>query len=327
VPALFDKVKTSAQPGGRPPAAVELTAEGTLAAASPGPGQAPVYAFAPLPPEALEAGIEHANLRAPQAVAEAIRSALDQVSPRTRSVTLVLPDTAVRVFVLDFDALPAKASEAISVIRFRLRKMIPFDAEHAGISYQVLSQSKGECKALTAVMPGPILAEYESAMRAAGYEAGAVLPSSLAALEMADSLEAVLAANLSDAAITTLITTGQDLLLYRTLDLPVNAGERVAEIRRSVAVATAYFEDKLGAPPRVLHYTGNRDAAEFAGWLGNGGHSLIEPTAIEPPTAELAVVELAERPLSGMLTPLGQQSIAGVAGALARGGVHAGATR
>jgi type IV pilus assembly protein PilM len=322
VPALLDKVRTSTQPGGRPPAAVELTTEGALAAASPGPGLAPVYAFAPLPPEALAAGIEHTNLRAPQAVAEAIRSALDQVAPRSRSVTLVLPDTAARVFVLDFDSLPAKAPDALSVIRFRLRKMIPFDAEHAGISYQVLSQSRTECKALTAVMPGPILAEYEGAVRAAGYEAGAVLPSSLAALEMADSLEAVLVANLSDAAITMLIATGQDLLLYRTLDLPVNPVERIAEIRRNIAVAAAYFEDKLGAAPRVLHYTGNRDAVEFAGWLGNSGLSAIEPAA-----AELAVVELAERPSSGMLTPLGQQSIAGVSGALAHGAAHTGAAR
>ena len=50
---------------------------------------------------------------------------------------------------------------------------------------------------LAAVMPGPILAEYEAAVRAAGYEPGAVLPSSLAALETMDSMEAVLAANLS----------------------------------------------------------------------------------------------------------------------------------
>ena len=116
-------------------------------------------------------------------MANAIRAALGQVSPRTRAVTLVLPDTVVRVFVLDFDSLPAKAAEAISVLRFRLRKMVPFEVEHAGLSYQVLVENKTECKVLAAVIPGPVLAEYEAAVRAAGYEPGAVLPSSLAALE------------------------------------------------------------------------------------------------------------------------------------------------
>ena len=115
----------------------------------------------------------------------------------------------VRVFVLDFDSLPAKPAEALPVLRFRLRKMVPFDVEHAGLSYQVLSQSKTECKVLAAVLPGAILAEYEAAVRAAGYEPGAVLPSSLAALEAIDSMEAVLAANLSALALTTSITNGR----------------------------------------------------------------------------------------------------------------------
>ena len=68
----------------------------------------------------------------------------------------------VRVFVLDFDSLPAKPAEAYSVLRFRLRKMVPFDVEHAGVSYQVLSENRTECKVLAAVIPGPMLAEYEA---------------------------------------------------------------------------------------------------------------------------------------------------------------------
>jgi len=315
---MLNKVKASTQTA-RPPAAVELTADGALAAALSAAGE-PVYAFVSLPEGALTPGIEPPNLRAPEAVADAIRSALDQVSPRSRSVTLVLPDTAVRVFVLDFDALPAKAVEAIPVLRFRLRKMVPFDVEHASVSYQVLMQTKTECKVLTAVMPGSILAEYEAAVRAAGYEPGAVLPSSLAALEMADSLEAVLAANLSGDAITTVIATGQDLLLYRTLDLPASHAERIAEIRRNIAVAAAYYEDKLGAPPSALHYAGNRDPREFAYWLRG---SPADPAG----ESALSVVELAERPQSGVLTALGNESIAAVAGALSLSNAQAGAAR
>ena len=299
--SALKKVKVAAQPGGRPPAAVEITSEGVLAAALPAPGQAPVYAFEALPEGAVVPSSEEPNLRAPESVVAAIRSALAQVSPRSRSVTVVLPDTLVRIFMLDFDSLPAKAAEAIPVLRFRLRKMVAFDVEHAGVSYQMLSQNKLECKVLAAVVPGPILTEYEGAMRSAGYEPGAVLPSSLAALETVDAMEAVLAANLSSHGITTLIANGQELLLYRNLDLPAEPEERAQEVERSIAVAAAYYEDKLGAPPQHLYYSGNREAAEFAGWIGN---------------VELPVVELVPRPNSGTLTALGQNSIAGVAGAL-----------
>ena len=300
--SILNSAKITTNPGGRPPAAVELSPEGVLAAALPGPGDAPVYAFASLPPGALVPGIGEPNIRSAEEVSAAIRSALNQVSPRTRAVTLILPDTVVRVFMLDFDSLPARAADAIPILRFRLRKMVPFDVEHAGVSYQVLSQEKNEWKVLAAVLPGPILAEYEAAVRSAGYEPGAVLPSSLAALEAIDSMEAVLTANLSPLALTTSIANGSDLLLHRTLDLPESPALRLAEIQRGIAVAAAYFEDKLQAPARTLHYAGYYETAEFARWIDN---------------PELTVVDLAPRPETGAMTSLGHASIAGTAGALA----------
>ena len=215
-------------------------------------GGDPQYAFVELPEGAVIPGIEEPNLRTPEIVAKAIGAALEQLSLHSRSVTVILPDTSVRVFMLDFDSLPAKPAEANPVLRFRLRKMVPFDVEHAGVSYQVLTENRDECKVLAAVVPGPILAEYESrgAPRQA-LEPGAVLPSSLAALEIADPMEAVLTANLSRCALTTTIANGQDLLLYRTIELPADSGLRVAEIQRGIAVAAAYFEDKLQGQARA----------------------------------------------------------------------------
>jgi type IV pilus assembly protein PilM len=300
--------KHGSQPGARPPAAVEISPQGVLAAGLPGPGQPPVYAFEPLPAGTIVPGIGEQNLRAPEVVANAIRAAFGQVAPRTRSVTLVLPDTVVRVFVLDFDALPAKAVDAISVLRFRLRKMVPFEVEHAGVSYQILVENKNECKALAAVLPGSILAEYEAAVREAGYEPGAVLPTSLAALGIIDSPEPVLAVNLSAVALTTSITAGGDLLLYRTLDLPEEPGLRLQEVQRDVSVAAAYYEDKLGVRPRLLYYAG----------IGAGGNSTAEDFARWINDPELTIIDLAPRPETGAATPLGNLvTLAGVTGALA----------
>jgi type IV pilus assembly protein PilM len=296
---MFGNNKSVTRAGGRPPAAVEISADGVLAAALHGSGHGPEYSFVMLPAGAVVPGIAETNLRAPEAVAQAIRSALDDVSPRTRSVSLVLPDPAVRVFVLDFDSFPAKAAEAAPVVRFRLRKMVAFDMEQAGIGYQVLSQTKTESRVLASVTPGAILAEYEAAVRAAGYEPGAILPSSLAALEMVDPEQAALTANLSATVLTTTIASGNDLLLYRALDLPADAMQRVLEVQRGIAVATAYFEDKLGTRPVVLQYAGRESRMEFARWVGD---------------AEMRIVELVDRPAN---LALGRASVAGVTGALA----------
>lgn len=299
--SLLSRIKLGSQTGGRPPAAVEISPEGVLAAALSGAGEA-AFAFEALPAGALLPGIGEPNLRAPELIANAIRNVLSQVSPRTRSITLVIPDTVVRVFVLDFDSLPGKPSEAFPVLRFRLRKMVPFDVEHAGLSYQILVENKTNCRVLTALLPGAILAEYESAARTAGYEPGAVLPSSLAALAGLDVQQPVLAANLGRVALTTSITNGDDLLLYRTLDLPEDSALHLDEVRRGIAVAAAYFEDKLGVRPTQLHYAGIGTAQEFASWVND---------------PELTVVDLAARPATGVMTALGDVSIAALAGALA----------
>lgn len=304
----FSKIKPSSSAGARPPAAVELASEGVLAAAISAAGQPPTYAFAALPPGALKPGIAEANLLMPEVVAEALRTTLDEISPRSRFVTLIVPDIASRVFVLDFDALPAKPAEALPVLRFRLRKMAPFDVEHAAISYQVLASDRkldkdaGAVRVLATIMPGAILAEYEAAVRAAGYEPGAVLPSSLAVLAALSVEEPALSANLSGQALTTAITSGDDLLLYRTVELPEEAAGRVAEAQRSVAVAAAYFEDKLSSRPRTIYYAGAVDARDFA-------------AAVDEP--ELSVIEIAPVPRTGAATSSGPIGFAGITGALA----------
>ena len=298
---MTKNAKSALHPGSRPPSAVEVTPEGVLAAALQSPGRPPRYAFVPLPPGALVPAIGEPNLHSSEVVTKAIRSALDEVSPRRRAVTLVLPDSLVRVFMLDFDSLPTKPAEIVQVLRFRLRKMVPFDAEQASVGYQVLSHSKSEYKVLAAILPGPILAEYENAISGADYETGAVLPSSLAALETLDPQEAALTANLTAAALTTAIADRNDLLLYRTLDLPADPAQRIPEVQRGIAVATAYFEDRMGAHPRVLYYTGHEDARTVAQWLNDPEMDVVDMARADPGQRN-AIVPASAAGVAGALT-------------------------
>ncbi len=299
------RVPIGVSPGGRPAAACEISTEGVMAAATPGPGQPAVYAFEPLPANSLYPGLADGNIVNPGAISAAIRAALGKVGPRKKAVTLVVPDSAVRVFVLDFDSLPSRADEAIPVLRFRLRKSVPFDVEQAGISYQVLiegsSRLETQWKVLAAIMPGPVLAEYEAAIRSASYEPGAVLPSSLAAAAAIDSQEAVLAVSLSSQALTTSILSGNDVLLHRTIELPALPDAQQAEVQRSIAVAAAFYEDRLSVPPHRLLYSGVLSAHDFAEMVDDPG---------------MAVGEIVPRTGIGFVSSSGDSSIAGVTGVL-----------
>jgi len=158
-------------------------------------------------------------------IVEAVRSVLEAVCLKTREVTLVVPDSAVRVLLLDFDELPAKVAEALPVVRFRLKKLLPFDADDAAVSYQVMATAKESIQVMAVAMPRDVLADYESVVREAGFEPGAILPSTLAALAGLDEGEMPrLVVNAGREGVTTAIVKGGVLLLHRTVDLAGNLG-------------------------------------------------------------------------------------------------------
>jgi type IV pilus assembly protein PilM len=211
--------------GTRPRLAVELRAEGIVAArAEDAAALLVAVSRANLPEGAVVSGLKTGNLADRAVVVAALQKTLEAVadksSGRGREVTLIVPDAAARVLLLDFDSLPSKLAEALPVVRFRLKKMLPFEAEDAAVSYQVMSTSKSGVRVVAVAMPREVLAEYESVVRDAGFEPGAVLPSTLAALaglEVAD--EASLVVNAGPKGVTTAIVQGGVLLLHRSVDM------------------------------------------------------------------------------------------------------------
>jgi type IV pilus assembly protein PilM len=243
----------------RPRLACEITSAGVVAARPGAAEQEIVSAFAPFRPGVLAAGLKTPNFTDRAAVASALRQALDEVSARETQITVVIPDAAVRVLMLDFDLLPPKAIEALPIIRFRLRKLVPFEVDHAAVSYQLMPVKEGLVRVIVAVSPAEVLAEYESAVREAGYEPGVVLPSTLAALAAVSGEEPSLVINRNGSSVTTAITRQNELLLHRTLELTEkewmpeeNTLHAAEELQQSVSVAIAYFEDTLQSPPRQL---------------------------------------------------------------------------
>jgi type IV pilus assembly protein PilM len=202
------------------------------------------------------------------AVVAAVRKALEAVALRSREVTLIVPDAAVRVLLLEFDELPAKLAEALPVVRFRLKKLLPFDADDAAVSYQVMSSAKGAVNVLAVAMPRELLADYENVVREAGFEPGAVLPSTLAALAGLPEDDApLLVVNAGREGVTTAIVKAGVLLLHRTVDLGADlradqkADRRVANQLFLDAAAAQLASNALPARPEPAGFDGQNDAA------------------------------------------------------------------
>src|SRR5262250_2113346 len=166
----------------RPKLACEIAPDRVIAGRAADSGQVlELCSTSELAPGCVVPDLTEANLRQRNSVVSALKDALGSVGARGKDVIAVLPDAAVRVVLLDFETLPDNREEAEGVVRFRLRKSLPFDVDKAAVSYQAQASGAG-MRVVAAVTLKSVLEEYESAFREAGFSPGVVLPSMLAAL-------------------------------------------------------------------------------------------------------------------------------------------------
>jgi type IV pilus assembly protein PilM len=305
----------------RPRLACEITPEGVIAARqteSRGQDAEAIIAFAALAPGVVRPGLPSAenpgtNFADQPLVVAALRKALDEVAEREKQLTLVVPDAAARVLLMDFDSLPSKVQEALPIVRFRLKRLAAFEIDDAAVSYQIMRQQnpvQNQTRVVAAVMPAVVRAEYESAVRAAGYEPGVVMPSTLAALATLPAEGPSLVINRNGHSLTTAITLGDELVLHRTLELPAIDQWHHEELARTVSVAMAYFEDTLKTQPSVLNYVGPGGAQEFTRLLGDAPGSILSEYGLH-------VRDLVTGPSSWAVKAIPPGMVAGVVGALA----------
>jgi type IV pilus assembly protein PilM len=188
-------------------------------------------------PDLLEA-----NLRERKGVFDAIRDTMGSLNSRSRDVIAVLPDAAVRVMLLDFDTLPTNRTEAESVVRFRLKKSLPFDLDKARISYDAQPATAG-VKVVAAVALTSVIEDYESVFREAGYSPGIVLPSMLAALGAAKAERPTLVVKVDARTTSIAILDKNQLLLFRTLENPRGAAITGEQLAEEVYPSVVFFQD------------------------------------------------------------------------------------
>jgi type IV pilus assembly protein PilM len=315
--------------GTRPRLACEVRAEGVVAARAED-AEAILSAVARVP---LGDGVVIPHLHGTEAGTEAgaagslggmagrgtlvaaVRKALESVSLKTREVTLVVPDSAVRVLLLDFDALPAKQAEALPVVRFRLKKLLPFDADDAAVSYQVMTTTRGGLQVLAVAMPALLQAEYESVVRDAGFEPGAVLPSTLAALAgLSDGEIPMLVVNAGRDGVTTAIVKAGVLLLHRTVDLAMgseDSGEEWAQLKpvdTSISAIAARMANPEAPPTRQPEVIAENSAAVPASEVAQAvsvAAAYFEDTLETSPSVVLAAGTLGASALTTVIDQAG----------------------
>ena len=286
----------------RPRVACEIGADRIVAGRAAADGaNLEAATAATLPEGLLTPGWQQANIGDPAKLAPALRDTLAAVGGRSRDVCVIIPDASTRVMLLDFETLPEKPVDADAVVRFRLKKSLPFDVDQAAVSFD--RQGTGiPVRVVAAVTPRTVLEEYESVVREAGYNPGAVVPSMLAVLGLVDASRPTMVIKVEHGTTTFAIVDQEQLLLYRALE---NGGSAVTgeSLVDDVNTSLVYFEDRYGLGVDRM--------------LVTGVESMQGLQAALSATSNIRVEDVVATTSMGAAAGMNRAALAGVMGALA----------
>jgi type IV pilus assembly protein PilM len=227
-----------------PPLAIEIGLDRVAGARWTRTGGLDGYSVQALPPGALVPSAVETNIVNPAALKTAIAAVCSALRAKDESVALILPDPVIRVFIQHFDEFPRSKEEADPMLRWKLKKSVPFEVDETLISYMRQAPRESGVDVVTALARLRIIREYESLAEEAGLHPGVVLSSSLAAIALVEEHRAVLLARVSGTSLTTAIVREGVLCGYRCTELPAQGFDLTPHmLLEDIYPVAAYYQD------------------------------------------------------------------------------------
>lgn len=136
----------------------------------------------PIPEGVLDPSMIKQNVNEVEAFKTFLAPKLKYFTEKKRRLSLILPDIIAKVSLFDFEKLPSKKEEITELVKWKLKKAMPFDTEEATIVFKKLSSVDGadaKTALLVAVIKSDILAQYERIFRDLEFNTGLIDLSSL----------------------------------------------------------------------------------------------------------------------------------------------------
>lgn len=258
----------------RPPLACEITGEHVIAARA-GQNGVESLTMRSLPAGAVAPSLANPNVANGTALRQALGEAFDTVGAHVRDVSVVVPDAAARLMLLDFETFPEREQEAEPLVRFRLKKLLPFDSDHAALSLQAFRNGAGVKVAATVAMRS-VVEEYEAALRDTGFNPGVVLPSLAATLGLVEAPQPTLVIKADRGTTSVAIVDGDQLRLVRVLDTGRAAPASAEELADDVYPLLVFYQDTYGASIQRILVSGAAPIEKLRPLLEQQGGARVQ---------------------------------------------------
>jgi type IV pilus assembly protein PilM len=239
------------------PVAIEVAPDRVAAARWNRAGSLDAYAVEALPVGALVPSAVEANIVNSALVKAAVANVCGRLRCRDEDVAMILPDTVIRVFVQHFEEFPRSAEEAVPMLRWKLKKSVPFEPDETLISYMRQAPRESGVDVVTALARLRIIREYESLVEGTGLYPGIVLSSSLSAISLLEDEKPTLLARVSGSTLTTAIVRGGVLCGYRCTELPAQGANLAPQmLLEEIFPVAAYYQDTWKETIRSVRVAG-----------------------------------------------------------------------
>ena len=251
------------------------------------------YGIAPFEGHDFHAVSGPPKAEAVQELRRALGAAVRAAGIKPGKASLIIPDSAVRVWLLQLPEIPRAHQATLEMIRWKIKRSVPFKIEDGTITWQVLSRPSGGQPGvlLVGLLPRATIAQYESLMLGEGLKVGLVDLSSFNIYNILRRLAGVNSSTPGDFAcinatkgyFTLMIFRRGEMIFYRCKSHPTGEGaapdDRAKMFRRELAASLSYYTEKLKGVSlsRTVGRIADPDLPEATEILAALGFAPLEP--------------------------------------------------
>ncbi len=271
----------------------------------------------PLKPGTFTAGPLGGPLADPGAFEVALESLLERLQARPKRASLILPDAWARALVIELGALPERAELRLEVLRFRLKRLVPYRVEELRIVATPIAPIPGQedpVRALAVFAADGLCTALERAFHAHGIAIGQITNATLArleALEVTGRLAGLTAlASVESGGFTIVFANDGEPVLWRQKSFSdeLDDADQATMLEAELRLTSTFLGERLrGERPTVVFLDAEPTIVPY--WTS------ILSAGLERPVVTL---EAGHLPLVGELPEAPAGELAALAGGVAR---------
>jgi type IV pilus assembly protein PilM len=216
------------------------------------------FSLTPLPAGLLVPSLIQPNISSMPDFLAILKAAFAKADIRTQRISVAISDASAKVAVHQLDMLAGNEDEKQQMLRWKLRKSIPYNIEDAHLSYLEHKEASGKYAVLTVCIHKEVLSQYEEAFQKLGMHAGYISLSSFAAFELLVRVEpelwqrSVLFLRVRNSGISSLIVQQGIVVFFRHLEYETADETPSLRGRATVDEVSPDLYDELH--PSIMYY-------------------------------------------------------------------------